>query len=309
MTLAFANSKMPPVRALLVLCIVLGHFSFYGVPAFGAFRSIAPPAVAMFLFISGYGLTRSVRTKGAAYLQGFFSRRVFRIVLPALLVVLLHLLLGGGAGMRLFDRARAIATHGQTLLPHYWFVWAILFEYLLFWLCRKLLPEKAANWAILAGTVLFTAGTALAGFDRCWWVCALAFPTGAFFAEYEESIFAWCGRKESNYWLALLACGAAFAALYLTGKPACWTLCYIFISLIAALVIARLPLDRWRLPVLGWIGVISYELYLVHIPVMEFLQKNGMPDRSQILFVAVALAASVLAAFVIRLLCQLITHR
>jgi peptidoglycan/LPS O-acetylase OafA/YrhL len=230
-------------------------------------------------------------------------------VLPALLVVLLHLLLGGGAGMRLFDRARAIATHGQTLLPHYWFVWAILFEYLLFWLCRKLLPEKAANWAILAGTVLFTAGTALAGFDRCWWVCALAFPTGAFFAEYEESIFAWCGRKKSNYWLALLACGAAFAALYLTGKPACWTLCYIFISLIAALVIARLPLDRWRLPVLGWIGVISYELYLVHIPVMEFLQKNGMPDRSQILFVAVALAASVLAAFVIRLLCQLITHR
>ena len=97
MTLAFANSKMPPVRALLVLCIVLGHFSFYGVPALGAFRSIAPPAVALFLFISGFGLTRSFRTKGADYLQGFFTRRVFRIVLPALLVVLLHLLLGGGS--------------------------------------------------------------------------------------------------------------------------------------------------------------------------------------------------------------------
>lgn len=307
MTFAFANSKMPPVRALLVLCIVLGHFSFYGVPAFGAFRSIAPPAVALFLFISGYGLTRSVRTKGAAYLQGFFSRRIFRIVLPALLVVLLHLLLGGGSGVRFFERARAIAAHGQTLLPHYWFVWAILFDYLLFWVCRKFLPEKLADWAILAGVLLFMAGTAYAGFDRCWWVCALAFPAGAFFADHEEAVYRCCGK--GNYWLVLSALVVVAAGLYMTRNVACWTLCYVFICLAAALAVARLPLDRLRLPVLTWLGGISYELYLVHIPMMAFLRGDRVQVSSDVLFVALALAVSVLAAFVVSRLCRLVTRR
>lgn len=309
MTFAFANSKMPPVRALLVLCIVLGHFSFYGVPAPGAFRSIAPPAVALFLFISGYGLTRSFRTKGTAYLQGFFTGRIFRIVLPALLVVLLHLLLGGASGVRFFERARAIATHGQTLLPHYWFVWAILVDYLLFWVCRRFLPEKSADWAILAGVLLFMAGTACAGFDRCWWVCALAFPAGAFFADHEEAVYRFCGKEGIGFGLALLAAAIVAACLYLTHSVVCWTLCYVFICLFAALLIARLPLDRLHLPVLTWLGGISYELYLVHIPVMAFLRGERVQVSSDVLFVALVLAVSILAAFVISRLCRLVTRR
>jgi len=289
MTLAFANSKMPPVRALLVLCIVLGHFSYYGVPALAPVRDLAVPAVAMFLFISGYGLTRSFLTKGAAYLRGFFGRRILRIALPAALVALLHRLLTGSFGN----------------LPHYWFVWTILFDYLLFWACRKFLPEKAAPWAILAGVLLFACGTAFAGFDRCWWVSALAFPAGAFLAEYEDAAFGFCGRGEANYWLALLACVAAAAGLFLTGNLACRALCYVFSSLACALLIARIPLDGLRLQVLAWLGSISYELYLVHITVMLLLQGSF----SGLAFVALTLAVSIAAAFAIRLLCQLITHK
>ena len=288
MTLAFANSKMPPLRALLVLCIVLGHFSYYGVPALGPLRSLAVPAVAMFLFISGYGLTRSWQLKGAAYLRGFFGRRIVRIALPAALVALLHRLLTGGfAG-----------------LPHFWFVWTILFDYLLFWLCRKFLPEKAAPWAILAGVLLFAVGTAAAGFDRCWWISALAFPGGAFLAEYEDAFFGFCRRREANWWLALLASAAVAAGLFLTGNLACKALCYVFSSLACALLVARIPLDGLRLQVLAWLGSISYELYLVHITVMLLLQGSF----SGLAFVALTLAVSVAAAFALRLLCQLITH-
>lgn len=289
MTLAFANSKMPPVRALLVLCIVLGHFSYYGVPALAPVRSLAVPAVAMFLFISGYGLTRSWQVKGAAYLRGFFGRRILRIALPAALVALLHRLLTGSFGN----------------LPHYWFVWTILYDYLLFWACRKFLPEKAAACAILAGVVLFACGTALTGFDRCWWIGALAFPAGAAFAEHEDAVFGFCGRKEANYWLTLLALIAASAALFLTGSLACRTLCYVFLPLAGALVVARIPLDGLRLQVLAWLGSISYELYLVHISVMLLLQGSFSAPA----FIALTLAVSIAAAFAVRLLCQLITHK
>jgi len=309
MTLAFANSKMPPVRALLILCIVLGHFSYYGVPALEPLRQLAPPAVALFLFISGFGLTRSYQRKGKDYLQKFFSRRILRIILPAVLVVFLHLLLVGGSGVGFFTRAGAIFTQGQTLLPHYWFVWAILFDYLLFWLCRKLLPDKLAPWAILAGVILFVVGTALAGFDRCWWICSLAFPTGVFYAEYEEAIYAFCGRNHWNYWLALLVAGAVFAGLYLTKNLICWTLSYVFLTGFLALIIARLPLDTLRLPVLNWFGCISYEVYLIHISAMCFLRGAHVQVASDLLFVVTVLASSIAVAYIIHRLNLLITRR
>ena len=129
---------MPPVRAILALIIVLGHFSFFGVGSFMPLRNLAPPAVAMFLVISGYGLTRSFKMKGDSYLGGFFRKRMVKILFPAILVAGLHSLLCGGSGAGIGDRVQRIVTGGNTFLPHYWFVWAIVFDYLLFWICHKL---------------------------------------------------------------------------------------------------------------------------------------------------------------------------
>lgn len=288
---------MAPVRALLALIIVLGHFSFYGVPELEPLRNLAPASVSLFLFISGYGLIKSLRAKGSVYLQHFFQRRIFIVALPALLVTAIHLFLGGGSGTDILTRGRLILTHGETLLPHYWFVWAILFDYLAFWLSAKLLPEKLQKYAILLLTIVFTAATYMAGFDRCWWVCSLAFATGTFFAEYESRVFSFCGKTEFHYWLILLVLGLAFCAFYMTRNPLIWTLCYVFIPLIGALLIARLPLDKFKLPILRFIGIISYELYLIHIPVMSFLHGDKVYLESPALYIAAVLALSLALAF------------
>lgn len=307
--LSFSNSKMPPVRAILALAIVFGHFSFYGVDALMPLRNLAPPAVAIFLFISGYGLTRSFEKKGTAYLDGFFHKRMLKILLPALFVVCLHLLLCGGSGIGLLERPRLVATQGKTFLPHYWFVWAILFDYLLFWTCHKLLRGHVANYAMLAGVIVFTLTTAIAGFDRCWWICSLAFPTGVFFAEYESPLFTFCGRKESHYWLTLTVLALAFIACYLTRKPVIWTLCYVLIPIIGALIIARTPLDRLRLRILHFIGFISYEIYLIHITAMSFLRGDRIYLSSDLLFVVITLCLTIGVAYGIHLLGRLITPK
>jgi peptidoglycan/LPS O-acetylase OafA/YrhL len=260
-------------------------------------RDLAPVSVSMFLFISGYGLTKSLRTKGIVYLQRFFQRRIFIIALPALLVTAIHLFLGGGAGTDILTRGRLILTRGETLLPHYWFVWTILFDYLAFWLSAKLLPEKYHKYAVLLLTVIFTAATYMAGFDRCWWVCSLAFATGMFFAEFESRVFMFCGKTEFHYWLVLLVLGLVFSACYLTRNPLIWTLCYVFIPSIGALLIARLPLDKFKIPILRFIGLISYELYLIHIPVMCFLRGDKVYLESPALYIAAVLALSLALAF------------
>lgn len=305
MTLDFGNNKMPPGRALLALVIVLGHFSYFGIDALRPLRNLAPPAVALFLFISGYGLMKSFQKKGDVYLQAFLQRRLFKILVPALLVYVLHLLLCGGDSAGLPGRVVLVFTNGDTLLPHYWFVWAIVFDYLLFWICFKFLRGDLPRFAVLAGTLLFTVATVLAGFDRCWWVCSLAFPSGLFLAEYDRDLFSFCSRKELNYWLVLLAAGLAFGICYLTGNPYVWTLCYVFVPLVGALLIARIPLDRLRLPVLGFLGSISYEIYLIHITAMTFLRGGSVRLDSSPLFITAVLAFTLGAAFGIHFLCTL----
>lgn len=309
MTLEFGNDKMPPVRAVLAFAIVLGHFSYCGVSALTPIRNLAPPAVAMFFFISGYGLTWSFNKKGAGYLHGFFRKRMLRILLPAALVACIHFLLCGGNGTGLMEHVHRLATKGNTLLPHFWFVWAILFDYLLFWIGHKFLPPRWARLLILAGIVAFMFGTASAGFDRCWWVCSLAFPAGIYFSQHAARVFMFCEKNPLYYWGLLVSFGLAIVVCFLTGSLALRPLCFLFSSLLGALLVASLPIDRLRLPVLRFLGTISYEIYLTHITVMYCLRGNTIHIESQVLYILAVLAVTGAAAWGIHCLCGFITSK
>lgn len=300
---------MPPVRALLAILIVLSHFPYYGVAGMTNLRFLAPVCVSIFLFISGYGLTISHQQKGMAYLRTFFRQRVLRIVLPAILVALLHGLLFGGVGVGPFERGRLIVTEGATLLPHYWFVWTILFDYLVFWLSCRLFRASHAKYAILLLTLAFTLATFFAGFDRCWWICSLAFPTGVFYAGYESYLYSFCAKRNINYWLILLLCALVFVSLYLSGILLLRMLCYVVLPVAAALAIAPIPLDKLKMPVLRFIGTISYEIYLIHITTMSLLRNGPFQLSSTSLYVVAVLCLSLVLAYGIHLFCRIITQK
>ena len=302
MTLSFCNNKMGPLRAFLAIAIMMGHFSYYEVPGLAVLRNLAPPAVSMFLFISGYGLSRSLWQKGPSYLQQFLRKRWIKVLLPALLVFILHLIVMRAGDFHPMERLRLVATRGNTLLPHYWFVWAILLDYLIFWGCHKLWDGTVASLVIALCTIGFLLATFLAGFDRCWWMCSLAFPTGIFFADKEAVVFSFCSRSPAHFWL--LVCGLVLmtAGLRLTGSPLVWTLCYALIPLAGALLVSGIPLDRWRLPVLRFVGTISYEIYLVHITVMGFFRGGVMELASTPLFILLVVLSTLILAYSIHFL-------
>ena len=305
MTLSFNNEKMRPVRAVLAILIVLGHFSYFMEGGFvKVMRMAAPASVAFFLFISGYGLTSSMRTKGVAYLKHFPQSKLVRIVLPAILVVLLHLLLCGNGGVSLLSRVGLVFSCGNTLLPHYWFVWTILFDYLLFYVSWRFFPQRWTKYIILAGVIVFLLATVLRGFDRCWWMCALSFPAGIFFSEFEQPVYAFVGRCESRYWLSLFVLALVFLGLYLV--PVLWTrtIAYAICPFFMALCVARIPIDKLRLPILCFLGAISYEIYLSHITMMSFLRGDVVWISSRYIYVVVVFASTILVAWLIHLLCE-----
>lgn len=80
----FDSKATVPLRGLLAIGIILHHLSltyqfnecinaFRISPVF-YFREMGGPIVAIFFLITGYGLSKSLQTKGTSYLSGFLKK-------------------------------------------------------------------------------------------------------------------------------------------------------------------------------------------------------------------------------------------
>ena len=92
MGVQFSKQATVPLRGLLATGIVLHHLSLRLVEAspdcswlWSQFSFWGAPIVAVFFFLSGYGLMVSLITKGQKYLDGFLKKRLLKIVLPLVL--------------------------------------------------------------------------------------------------------------------------------------------------------------------------------------------------------------------------------
>lgn len=307
--MSFDKDKLILVKALMALLIVADHLNFFlDVAWLKPARELGAPIVSIFFFISGFGLVRSYQSKGAAYLKSFLRKKFLRIVLPAVLALICYYGLVWNPGRNYLEEWKNLVLLGTPVLPFSWFAEAIVFFYLIYYCSFRFLKGKWKGAGLLAGTLVWMAVTILAGYDWCWWICSLSFPSGAFFAYKEKEIYAFCEAKPYRYYALLGGLAIVFLALYLPRNPYLWTLCYILIPMIVALLVARLPIGRLHGPVIMFISGISYEIYLCHgIPMELFTER--LPIQSTLLFIAAVYAATILLAFVVHWLSTLISSK
>jgi peptidoglycan/LPS O-acetylase OafA/YrhL len=262
---AFTRDKMLPVRALCALLIVAGHLAIpVGARYLQPFLEPAACSVAIFLFISGYGLSKSYEAKGNDYLRHFFSRRIWKVLWPALVALILFYILIPDPSRSYLHDLYLTFRRGSPPLAQLWYVIEIFCLYLLFWLSFRFLPDRYRIIALWLGALLFMGVTFSLGYTRNWWIHTLAFPTGVTYAHTENTVLSWMNKRRLNPWLTLTGLSFLFVLLYLTGNPYVWTLCYVVLPLICALVVSLLPLERIRDPFMRFIGTVSYEIYLFH---------------------------------------------
>lgn len=297
--LTFEKGKVGPIKGLLAIVIILDHLSFsLQASVLDVFRVLGPPAVSLFLAFSAYGLYKSYLQKGAAYLKGFFKKRIWKVLLPALLATLLYYLILWNPNRSLLLDFRNTFMHGSPPLPQLWFVIEIIAFYLFFWVSFTLFGEKGIIGLVL-GALLIFAWTYSAGFGRNWWITVLAFPTGAFVSKYERPLFAFCERS-IIHWIAIeIVLGLFFVLLYLSGQPLLWTLCYVVIPVAGILFVAGLPRRIVDNRFLIFCGAISYELYLCHQIPIELYKVSRLAIVADLPYALAVIATSFVLAFLL----------
>lgn len=161
--------------------------------------------VAMFFFISGYGLRKSLELK-KNYLKGFLYRRILKTYFPFLVATAFYLVVRNAVGIRYSNVEIFKSLVGlYTIVNFSWFIFEIIILYVLFYISYRFFATHQEGVLTILCCAFIVAAFVLK-VDSYWYVSTLAFPMGVLFGK-DESVLrrVFLGKR----WL-LLVYGALF---------------------------------------------------------------------------------------------------
>lgn len=314
------------LKGLAILAIILAHVGFSLAADYHFLLPISTWAgvgVDLFLFLSAYGLTLSAIKKDLSIFK-FYLRRLSKVLIPVWIVLVLLLI---------FDKVFLNITYPfqltvqnffgwfpeadilHNLNSPLWFITPLLFYYLFFPIIfvRKI-PEITAVLFYLIVVYILKMDLPVADRVReLWTLHYLAFPLGILFG----SLF-WRWQNQQSFsqvrdvtkkyydigilrYLLLLALVVAWIYLFInnSGTTLMQTQLISLLSLLVTVFIFIIKPIKSQF--LLWLGVYSFEIYLLHWPLMyrydflfKFLPAGVALTGYLILFILIGWAVKIL---------------
>jgi len=280
-------SQTEQLRGLAMLFVVIGHFWLHVCNEDGPFLGFGDYSVTLFLLLSGYGLMSS-NIAHQITAQEFFLKRIRKIFIPYWLVTIgiivadyvflqknyhVHELLLTFAGinfsktLRYFDYAR-------------WFITLLLVEYLIFFFCTKLWKPLVATSALFFFSLVLILLRHYELFPMGARHQLIAFPFGCLVAVVGPIKWWRKVSKRQKITMIALVSLAMFSFYLIDLKPIdnhfiekTFSYLHIYIvpflfCLLCILSISLLASIGYTSRFLGLCGCLSYELYLIHGPLL-----------------------------------------
>ena len=232
--------------------------------------------VALFLFYSGYGVMKSLLTKGEYYLETYPKRRLLTTLLNYDVAVCFFLLLGWIIGRPMnFSNILLSFIAWDNLGNSNWYIFVILCCYLVFYLVFKVVRSRYLLGALLITILVFFVMLALHRVKvPYWYTTILVFPVGIFYALFsnrlEEII-------QKRYWLSLTVLILAFLLLHLGHFRPLHGLTENFKAIVFALLVVIFTMkvrlcNKWLI----WCGISLFPLYIYQrIPMIAIRSGAG----------------------------------
>lgn len=257
--------------------------------------------VVPFLFYSGYGIMRSIRTKGHPYVASIPWNRFFRVWYHFAIAVALYLILGLCIGKDYGVMRIVLSFTGWDSIGNSnWYIFATFCMYLFTWISFSLFRRNYTLAAIsLAGmSALYI--LILRQWKGIWWYdTALVYPAGLFYGLFQERIEGFLNKKRCLPLLAAALCAGAFVlCFFLQSSLIAREGMAVFFALT---VLSVTMLLRFGNPVLAFLGKYTFEIYILQrIPMI--LLRNCFSN--QYIYLAVACCATLVLAVLFRRLLE-----
>ena len=223
--------------------------------------------VAVFFFISGYGLSYGMRNK-QNYLEGFFRKRLLPVLVPYWIVNTINIIFCFGKGTIFTPMQYVLSYIWADIITGTWFVTAILVLYFIFFIAFKSKNSYAVLELGLSGYFVICYCLKL---HTSYTASIAAFLMGVIWNKIDKKIIVWIREKYCFKLFIVLGTFSAlfFGRLFLVTKGLDNEIVQsILRNLVSVLFILSLIAITQKIhftgKILGWLGNISYELYIVH---------------------------------------------
>lgn len=311
----FSLDTMVCIKGIFAIMIVLFHLS-QRIECGFLFILIGDTgylSVAIFFFISGYGMYKHVIQSGGGYCRSIISKRLPRVILPWVIASLIYAIYWASEGgvekiIQICDNHK----NGYLLITNSWYVIAISIFYIVFFFAFRYCKNnyKAGILFSFIGILTYIVIAYLIGLGGWWFYSSFAFIVGMLWCEKEVAINKIEGK---NYVLFIFFWAVIFIIGYIlrffNSNELHSAIVYNIALLISSAgfvgfvfsILNRVSLNNqlWR-----FIGKISYEIYLLHELIYNILRNNklGIYIQSDFLYVIYTLIISIIFAYIFNLL-------
>lgn len=300
----FDSKATVPLRGLLAIMIILHHLALdykfeeciggIHISPMYYFKELGAPVVATFFFITGYGLSKSLQTKGSAYLSGFLKRRFGKVIPEFLILTVLALVVSDVAGLVSLSEAAHNMVKGIVPLRFSWFIYAIVYVYIAFYLAALASNADGLRTGMFLAflIVLYFVAMVTIGWGAFWYRSIPAVLIGYFIALYERKITELLSRRDVLLCLAV----CTFASGFILDRILSSRLIAAMAFAVAVYVCMRLYRIK-PYPALMLLGEISLYIYLVHGTILQAVDST---ETSKYLAGAIVILASIAVSVLIK---------
>lgn len=263
------------LKGIAILFILFSHLGGHYTRIFTPCGGIG---VALFLFISGYGLTKSDEKNG---LQHYWTKRLVGVWLPYVLIQVFT------SGLHLLDILLIKPSH-----PFGWYLNYLMIWYFMFWIIHRwgFLKRNRTFFLTLTGIILFFISREIRAEQ------SFSFIAGVMFAVHD-----WKGKIQWKNGMVLLLIAIGFLACKQTAiiresPQVIYSFIQLMIKLPAALAIICFVFctNRWiNYRYFLWVGILSYEIYLIHGYTMNIYNTGMQMIHIVLVFSGLTFALSV----------------
>lgn len=263
-------------KGIAAILIVLHHLS-QRVKVSGPFvilGYIGFILVAVFFFISGYGLSYGAQYKHD-YFKGFFRKRLFPVLVPYWIVNTIYIVFDLIKGTVFTPMEYVLSFVGVGTITGTWFVTSILIMYIIFWIAFISKKSYSILGLCLIGYCIICFNLNL---HSSYTASIAAFALGVLWNKIDRRTISWIRER---YYLKLLIILGTFGMMFfgrlvLSAKGFNNVILQMilrnFISVLFIFVLVAVTQTvQFTGKTLEWLGNISYELYLVHGMLLSML--------------------------------------
>lgn len=299
------------LRGMLAVFIVLHHMSekISGGYLFPQLQHLGYLIVAVFFFLSGYGLMVSYQKKGEAYFKGYWKNRIGYLLVVYLIVSVIYLIYFNivGQSIGLIQFAKSFIS-GYPTATFSWYIIVQLLFYVIFLfvfsICKRF-NNGLKILTLMALTLAMMIGFYYAGYDSFWYLSDIAFVIGVIYAKYRDKIDSVLSKNIIMYLVALVFCFGGFAVFSIVPSIAArlgfeadliyWISRNISSSFFALIIVVTFYKLNLKSKIWAFLGGISLEIYLFHGMMINIFKSI---ISNEILWIITVILTSVAVAFI-----------